>query len=311
VRCNHFAAVLAGLAAIALLAADASAMYHPTLGRFLQRDPIEYADGMNLTEYGGSAPAALADPDGLAAAPVSSGTTAGYGACCCIGEEAKCSIAVELSWLNKPGAAWMRAQEPSGKGFRVNMPGRSTLKGSYWLKFGAQPHAVATLSHSEGKNVSGCHLKQDIQGRANFPEALDGVALYRWRMFAKGRKVAISPWDDKNEVATWSVQDDYNSRFLEAREVKTGKIRYTGPQFEDNPFGDHPGLGEKFVRPTMSYWWQATVSVEEAPSVRTSWGFEYTVQPGSPTGNAPQATGAYWQGDAHEEPAWAKPAEAE
>jgi len=45
-RRNHFAAVLTGLAAVALLAADASAMYHPTLGRFLQRDPIGYADGM-------------------------------------------------------------------------------------------------------------------------------------------------------------------------------------------------------------------------------------------------------------------------
>jgi len=45
-RRNHFAAVLTGLAAVALLAADASAMYHPKLGRFLQRDPIGYADGM-------------------------------------------------------------------------------------------------------------------------------------------------------------------------------------------------------------------------------------------------------------------------
>jgi len=53
-----------GFAAITVLAADASAMYHPTLGRFVQRDPRpeddsapvhtgQYQDGMNLMENGG------------------------------------------------------------------------------------------------------------------------------------------------------------------------------------------------------------------------------------------------------------------
>jgi len=64
---NHFATVLIGLVAIALVAADASAMYHPTLGRFLQRDPVGYADGMSFYAYVSGWPTALLDPAGLRA----------------------------------------------------------------------------------------------------------------------------------------------------------------------------------------------------------------------------------------------------
>lgn len=39
--------------------------YHPTLGRWVQRDPIGYVDGMSLYEYGQSAPTSATDPHGL------------------------------------------------------------------------------------------------------------------------------------------------------------------------------------------------------------------------------------------------------
>ncbi|MBE3096937.1 MAG: hypothetical protein IMZ44_07375 [Planctomycetes bacterium] len=57
----------APLAALLVLCAAtaASAMYHPTLGRFVQRDPIEYADGMSLYEYVGSMPLGSRDPLGM------------------------------------------------------------------------------------------------------------------------------------------------------------------------------------------------------------------------------------------------------
>jgi len=40
-------------------------VYHPTLGRWLQRDPLGYADGMNLYQYVRSGPAHRLDPLGL------------------------------------------------------------------------------------------------------------------------------------------------------------------------------------------------------------------------------------------------------
>ena len=39
-------------------------MYHPTLGRWLQRDPLAYVDGVSLYEYVGSAPPRATDPSG-------------------------------------------------------------------------------------------------------------------------------------------------------------------------------------------------------------------------------------------------------
>ena len=76
---THWVSVLVALVAVVVLTADASAMYNPRTGRFLQRDPApggpmhkgaaagQYRDGMNLYQYVGSAPTRYADPRGLKA----------------------------------------------------------------------------------------------------------------------------------------------------------------------------------------------------------------------------------------------------
>lgn len=47
--------------------------YSPNLGRWIQTDPVGYADGLNLQEYVKSNPANLLDPMGLKAKPMKPG----------------------------------------------------------------------------------------------------------------------------------------------------------------------------------------------------------------------------------------------
>ena len=63
--------VLLGVAALVLSAAGpAWGMYHPRTGRWLQRDPTEYADGSaNLYVYASASPAVASDPTGEAPRP--------------------------------------------------------------------------------------------------------------------------------------------------------------------------------------------------------------------------------------------------
>ena len=58
-----FAVFCAGIAILAF-SQSAFAYYHPTAGRWLQRDPAEYVDGVNQYEYVRSAPSLTVDPSG-------------------------------------------------------------------------------------------------------------------------------------------------------------------------------------------------------------------------------------------------------
>jgi len=65
--------LLLSLAALLLTAAfadTAAAVYHPTLGRWVQRDPMGYVDGSSLYTYVRSAPTQNTDRLGLFAPPV-------------------------------------------------------------------------------------------------------------------------------------------------------------------------------------------------------------------------------------------------
>ncbi|WP_346730586.1 toxin C-terminal domain-containing protein [Caballeronia sp. dw_19] len=50
-------------------------MYSPTLGRFLQTDPVGYADDLNWYAYAGNNPVNFSDPTGLAACSEKSALT--------------------------------------------------------------------------------------------------------------------------------------------------------------------------------------------------------------------------------------------
>ena len=61
---RNLLAILVGLLAVTVITNDAWAVYHAGTGRFMQRDPAGYVDGMSLYEYSGSGPAGHVDPYG-------------------------------------------------------------------------------------------------------------------------------------------------------------------------------------------------------------------------------------------------------
>jgi hypothetical protein len=56
--------ILLACAVVLVLVSSAFGEYVPKLGRFLQRDPAGFRDGMNLYEYVGSRSTAFTDPTG-------------------------------------------------------------------------------------------------------------------------------------------------------------------------------------------------------------------------------------------------------
>jgi len=78
--------------------------YHPTLGRWMQRDPIGYADGMSLYEYVRSDPIGSLDPWGEAAQSAA-GTQ--NQPCCCL-----CVLSANL--INVRGPVYFTAVRPLG-----------------------------------------------------------------------------------------------------------------------------------------------------------------------------------------------------
>jgi hypothetical protein len=63
-RLQHVALVICAFITSLSFADAAHAVYHPTLGKWLSRDPDRYVDGTSLYEYVRSAPGVAVDPSG-------------------------------------------------------------------------------------------------------------------------------------------------------------------------------------------------------------------------------------------------------
>lgn len=66
-RCNLYTLILSVVIGVCAFGQDTWAMYSPSMGRFMQRDPIGYVDGPDVYQYVRSNPIKYTDPTGLEA----------------------------------------------------------------------------------------------------------------------------------------------------------------------------------------------------------------------------------------------------
>jgi RHS repeat-associated protein len=188
--------------------------YHPTLGRWLQRDLMGFHDGMNLYAYVSSRPLNMTDPTGLAESCCSKAPTDG-----------KADGYAEKSLLKGPGSmyeepemeigettTWLHGGAPSGagalppRGTRTT-PGRTSLTtatGGGRLTSGASGLAyLANLAvemferdHDAKKNLIE-EAKNDAMKTAekDCSNICDDLDCHTWAQNCRG-KVTVLSWDE-------------------------------------------------------------------------------------------------------------------
>ena len=253
-RRNHFAAVLAGLAAVALVAADASAMYHPTLGRFLQRDPVGHIASLSPNAVATATPRSSEEPRRQ---------TSYWGwwdkqHCICVDEPEQCYIALE----------WRVGEERTPHPVTGNDVVARGMEGITWrlsapipvlpsqVQYAIQAHVTLTLQHRQKKSLAGCHLDQDVTQMDHNSK----VPTYTISDYNPERHRNGSPDD-------WSPKK-------QGFQNGGGRTIYTPTTIVDGP-----GVGGTMgrVNDRRGVWFQANTFVVESPSVRKEWGYAATV----------------------------------
>ena len=248
--------------------------YKPDDGRWLQRDPVEYVDWMNLYEYVRTSPARLSDPDGRA------GTDPHQTGGC------PCTSPGECVWqaqFNLP----LGTELPSNKlnprpsddpripdrieittGSAPDRYAKSRVRLDFRLrprdcgeyKARVQVNALIKLTSVSGNDMSGCSLRQAIVGR-NL-KTLCGESHWDFNL-------------KPNDI----VPGDHPHRWLTLGSTKAFAWLYDGP-----------GRSHEWLtcEKAMSWYdWTAEVSVVEAPDVKFRWGFSATFNYPPPTSLLP------------------------
>jgi hypothetical protein len=252
-RPSMLAAILVSLVVLTA-ASPASAMYHPTVGRWAARDPIGYSDGMSLYESVRSRPISLVDPAGQEAATASPKTDYGYGgACCCTGPE---DCYIDVKWESSqqvytpPGTNRPILLE-GGKGVRVStsVPGE---KGAFsWT---IQAFVTVEVKHRKNLPVGGCHLIQNAT---------------RWDAGAPKKSETLEdygPTMPDRKTGKPSVDSDPSKPGFQN---EVGRTIYKGYRLDDAPVKAGPASSAS----QLGGFFQADVYVKEATSVKKSYGY--------------------------------------
>ena len=229
-------------------APEASAMLNPSQGRFMQRDPLGYVDGMSVYEYLRSSPTGLLDPTGENGLRGPDHFKAAECECPCIQNPADCFIGMSFLALNDMMPRLDGTRAPV-KQYHTKQPIQAfafafdnCLVRSFFA--GAAVHVwIDSLS---GRDVTLCNLRQTRM--EVFSRLADG------RLRGEHTKPDSPDGFEKDSVYGGSWFYDYPNR----------------QSFHAYPTKQGVPPGEV----AASVFWQALVEIVEAPEVRMYWGFK-------------------------------------
>ena len=197
--------------------------YKPEIGRFLQPDPIGYADGLNMYSYCGNNPINWIDPLGLTGFGIGGSITAGVGL---IGGTTGSMIVVDLDgnlgiFIHAGGGAYKGASASGTVDLSCFTGSIYDLNGGFWsggVGGGEGLGLLAELNYPDGyqDKSSGTGMTVQFGGYGGTP-----VTCYGMREIGQ-----VFPL---NEVISWPIIRDYWG------DVLTTPV-FVSPWDDDRPF---------------------------------------------------------------------------
>jgi hypothetical protein len=163
--------------------------------------------------------------------------------------------------------------------------------------------AEVKITQPQGKDVTGCHLRQDAEGASNWDIQKIWKKSQSFAAVTGRKSTRTHEYSQRQPWFEFNVEKDYSSGYL-SKDVKDAKLK---KQLSDMYGGwwlkDSPNIQDTFDAPpaSLSYWFQAHVYVEENPKVENWYGFAASFDSKSQT-----AQPNSWKGEQKQKPSFGK-----